>query len=339
MVMGAEENARGWWPKSRDVAIKIVRKPHAAAQETQMKLLKSSTQLRMSIHRPFLPVLVTGLLALLPAVAYGGIITAADGVQQFTFSGISSGGTASAKLTFKIVESGGSSTLIVGVHNTSPTVLNAGSGVNSPGITGFGFDLAQLNSSGGIINANPAFTDWKLTAHQQTSAGSVLVILGDNDPATGSSSTPADLSRWSISQPGTMGGITMDLLTTSGNGQNALYNPLVVSGQAASPFYTYAELTLEFDGMTNLGLEWEIDVTSPIKEYSPFVRMQNVGAGGGGSLKLQPQGPPVLVPPESPPITPLPEPVSVAIWGTALAIAGLGSHRFRKMSTKVVRRA
>lgn len=56
---------------------------------------------------------------------------------QFTFSGSDSGGTGSA--TMDISLSGTTVTAVL--NNTSPTTLDSGSGVNSPGITAFGFDL------------------------------------------------------------------------------------------------------------------------------------------------------------------------------------------------------
>ena len=58
-----------------------------------------------------------------------------------------------------------------------------------------------------------------------------------------------------------------------------------------------------------------LDVTSA---WSPFVRMQNVGLGGEGSLKL----------PGTPGVSPVPEPATMLLFGTGLA--GLAGFRLRK---------
>lgn len=193
---------------------------------------------------------------------------------QFTFSGSDAGGTGSALMD--IVVDG--NTVEVSLDNISPLTLDDGTGVNAPGITGFGFQLDP-----DTLN----LLTWTLT---------------DRDGE--------DLSKeWKLSEDNRWHGILIDYIPHVDHGiSGALYNPMVTEGQAALPnYYTTAILTLEFNDMPILNTE---------DYYSPFVRMQNVGQGGAGSLKLSGE--------------PVPEPATILLIGTGL----LGLVGFRKKFKK-----
>jgi hypothetical protein len=99
---------------------------------------------------------------------------------------------------------------------------------------------------------------------------------------------------WTLPQP------------TGNNAKGALYNPDAssLSALAAEPnFFTTAVLTMSF-------------IPDPIFDItSPFVRMQNVGLDGEGSLKM----------------TPVPEPSTLLMLGSGLLGLGfLGRKRYKK---------
>lgn len=214
----------------------------------------------------------------------------------FSFSGSDEGGTASGTMEFL----GMGTSLTVKVNNTSPLVLDISSGVNAPGITGFGFDAAE---------PIPIIQSWELTAFDGTPS---LVTIGD------SSGTASD---W-IMTTGTQG-IQLDFFpATAGDIKGALYNPLQTTGFAAPPnYFTQAVLTVLFD------VDFNLDVhpagTGGV-DASPSLRFQNVGLNGEGSLKLGsnefPSGPAI------------PEPASVVIWGLLGTIVVAAGYRRRRES-------
>jgi hypothetical protein len=167
----------------------------------------------------------------------------------YTFSGESAGGIGSA--TMDVTVSGNQLTVII--NNTSPTRRTDGKLFNSPSIDGVGFNLGGLTSI--------EVTSWSLYAYP-SQASSTTVLIGG---------TLSSIKAWNF---GNIPGETFNIELTNGSGvQGGLYSPSIFGGNASGPYYTTATLTMFFD--------------VNIKEFSlPFIRMQNVGADGEGSLKL-----------------------------------------------------
>lgn len=190
------------------------------------------------------------------------------------FSGIHAGGTGSASMVITIEDS----FLTLELDNTSPLTLDDGTGVNTPGITGFGFNL---------LNGGPSISVQTLTAHN--SGGSGITITPD----------------WWV-QDTLFAGIRRDFImhTEGGNIQGALYNPGPAGGFGAAPYY-----------FTTATLIVPLPVDATLDEESLFVRMQNVGEGGQGSLKL----------------FPVPEPATMLLMGCGLLGLGVfGRKKFLK---------
>ncbi|MDL1968381.1 MAG: PEP-CTERM sorting domain-containing protein [Deltaproteobacteria bacterium] len=225
----------------------------------------------------------------------------------FTFSGTDEGGIGSATMDISIV----GNTLTVTLNNTSPIYLdpdNSTSVDNAPGITGFGFNLDD---------PLPGLSSWELTAYTSDLSGPETIgSLDSGDPESGADgivNTTDD--EWSLNT--TIAGVTLDFLPTTDqeNIDGALFNPSAygsseLPGGNNDVFYTTAILTMIFDDAPYL------DITSL------FVRMQNVGENGEGSLKLYPS-------PGSP--DPIPEPATMLLLGSGLiGIAVSGKKKVKK---------
>lgn len=252
-----------------------------------MKIDKKITFLKRTIAGCFLAM----VMSTFPTIALANVI--------YNFSGSNSGGTGSATMDVGIV----GNVLTIKLDNTSPLQLDASTGTNTPGITGFGFNLAD---------PLPSLSSWSLTAFKTDGTG--LVTIGST--ALGSSGS------WVMNT--TIAGVTLDFLPTtapSGNGNSAnikgaLYNPLATSGFGATPNYqTQAILTMTFLSAPVLAQDacGSGHSVSPTGQCDTFVRMQDVGSNGSLKLPGTPGTPPN---PNDPPT--VPEPGNLALLGLGL---------------------
>jgi hypothetical protein len=112
--------------------------------------------------------------------------------SPITFSGSTNGGTASGTMEFLWNEV--THTLDVLIDNTSPLVLDNGTGVNTPAITVFGF---------GTVAPIPTVISWTLTA--KNSSHTAVHIGGSPNSGTGD---------WILSTAAA--GLQLDLATIGG---------------------------------------------------------------------------------------------------------------------------
>ncbi|MDO3379778.1 PEP-CTERM sorting domain-containing protein [Geoalkalibacter halelectricus] len=181
----------------------------------------------------------------------------------YTFSGSAQGGTGTAVMDISII----GNTLSLTLENTSPTTLDGGSEPNAPGITGFGFFLEEL----------VAYSSWSLKA---------FTTAGDQVQLGGTAADPGNLNYWDLTDR--QAGVSLDYLAASNSGsQYALYNPDQDQGFAADPYFTKAVFEMIFLGDVALATE-NRHITNDHDPSSgvTYVRFQNVGLGGAGSLKL-----------------------------------------------------
>lgn len=235
------------------------------------------------------------ILLLLSPILIFSLVSRAQALP-FIFSGSDAGGIGSATMDVSIDPV--TKVLKATVENTSPYDLIGGTdGGNSPGIRAFGFNLDPDTLS---------LASWTLEAYTTTN---VLEIIG--------SSTGTGLD-WVLDTNETS--ITLDYLPKAEEKSDGLlYNPAALldpnntlPNGANDVYFTTAIFTMVFDetGAT--------PILNTDDEWSPFVRMRNVGLAGEGSLKLNDDTPPSAVP----------EPSTMLLLGTGLV--GLAGFNFKR---------
>lgn len=238
------------------------------------------------------------VLALLAGVVLAGVTSPGSAAVVFFFSGQDGGGTGSATMAIDIA----GNTLTAKVNNTSPITLDSGVGANAPAITAFGFNLAN--------SPLPGVASWNLDVFTNTGFPvSIGTSLGSGNP-------------WQLLAPGTVAGTTVDVLLDSVQAvQGALYNPAAVASPALAAlprFFTEASLTITFDAAPQFEALFG-SCSGPLHTCSPFIRMQNVGDGGSGSLKLA--GSPGTPPQQAP------APGTLLLAGIALLVIAMTRRR------------
>ena len=194
----------------------------------------------------------------------------------FSFSDSDNGGTGSAEMSFSGL---GTKSVLVDLFNTSSTKLNNGTGVNAPAITKFGFNH--------VGEPDAKLLNWELKAFD--SKGDFVTIGKSGDTKL----------PWSVNYDAKFGNVTLDYLAETKDVKGGIYNPLASAGLAAAPNY-FSKATMSLNFASNFTLDTK----------STFVRMQNVGLKGAGSLKLDGV--------EKPPVKEVPEPLT--ILGSAAAL-------------------
>jgi len=204
--------------------------------------------------------LSSALLAMSLALVSAG----SNAAGLYNFEGIDKGGTGKATMSFEV----SSNILTVTLNNISPTRLDSDSNTgNAPGISGFGFNLDPVTLD---------LQSWSFKAWNETNTS--FITIGSN--------TQPSLD-WAMGT--TLTNITVDYLPNNGgNADGMLFNPDILGdavaddllpGGANDVFFTTAILTMTFE-------QGQTPSLNDTGKWSPFVRMQNVGRGGEGSLKL-----------------------------------------------------
>jgi len=211
----------------------------------------------------------------------------------FIFSDSDEGGIGSATMDISVDPV--NNILTATLENTSPfDLIGETDGGNSPGIRAFGFNLDPDGLS---------LPSWTLKAYTTTNS---FVTIG--------SSTGMGLD-WVLDT--NVNNLTLDYLPKAEEKNDGLlYNPDATSdpnnelpGGGNNTYFTTAIFTMVFqDGQT--------PILNTADEWSPFVRMRNVGLDGEGSLKLTPSA--------------VPEPSTILLLGTGLVSLAGFRRKFKK---------
>jgi hypothetical protein len=225
-----------------------------------------------------------------------------DGTHTFSFSGVSSGGSATAQVNVRVdwLENG-YTRIKSEIWNTSPIQLNSLTGDNAPAITGWGFD-----TSPDCIKEQD-FASWSVMATNSLGAQVVLGTMGGTD------------NIWTLAIDSGEGKILLDLFAdnSSKNVQHALYNPDAdPDAFAPDPYFTkaYFEVVVK----QHVSVLYQPNPADNRADISPYVRFQNVGRNGAGSLKLSAFAHGF----EADTPATVPEPMSLVVWSGLAALVG-----------------
>lgn len=219
----------------------------------------------------------------------------------YSFSGVDEGGTASATMLLDIV----GNTLTATINNTSPNPNPNPDDLGDPALTGFGFRFSNAGSL--------SMTSWCLSAG-----------------ATNIGGTCAGSTNAWLFETGMIDGVDIDFGAETDKGIKGGLYALGADDLGGPPHYFgEAIFTVVFNTTPTLEALFGPGCSGNNADgCSPFVRFQNVGEEGEGSLKLAAKQP--CVPGQTGPTCliieePIPEPGVLTLLG--LAIMGLAFSR------------
>lgn len=231
------------------------------------------------------------ILIALTTLCLGALALPTHAAALYQFTSISNSGTASATMLVDIV----GNTLTAKINNTSPNPNPNPTNLADPAITGFGFLFT---------NAPLTVSSWCLSA-SSTNIGGDCGIAGSTDDWVGVTDDKID-------------GVNVNFGSQADLGvKGGLYTPGADDLGGPPQYFTEAIFTAVFSAAPSIEELFD-NCNGKNAGCSPFIRFQNVGINGEGSLKL----PGAPVPP-----TKVPEPGTLLLVGLLLASLSLVRRR------------
>lgn len=230
------------------------------------------------------------ILITLATLCIGTLSLPTHAAVLYQFSGISNNGTGSATMLVDIV----GNTLTAKINNTSPNPSPNPTDLADPAITGLGFQFT---------NAPLIVSSWCLS------------VAGTNISGTCAGST----NDW-VGVIGKLDGVVVDFGSQTNKGvKGGLYAPGADDLGGPPRYFGEAIFTAVFNTAPSIE-ELTGNCNGANAGCSPFLRFQNVGINGGGSLKLPGT---TFVPPP----TDVPEPGTLLLVGLLLTSLGFARRR------------